>query len=126
VSGAIDHVVAQYHYPGGPIVSAEGSWAMQPGFGFSATFTVNFERATVDFDGARGPEALRLYVAGQAPQTIRPEGGDGYVQELLYWTDCVREGRAPRTVTAEDASAVLVLCEATERSIAQGTTVAVP
>src|SRR5438105_2788530 len=47
-SGSIDHVVTQYHYPGGPTVYAEGSWLLAKGFIMS--YTILCERATLDFD----------------------------------------------------------------------------
>ena len=40
---------------------AEGTWAMTKGFGFNMSYTVNFERATADYDMARGAEALKLF-----------------------------------------------------------------
>jgi predicted dehydrogenase len=120
VSGAIDHVVALYQYPGGPTVSAEGSWAMTEGFGFQMAFTVNFERATVDMDSTRGVDALRLIAAGVAPVTVKPDGGDGYIGELKYFVDCVTQGRAPRVVTAADGAAAVALCEAEQESIRTG------
>ncbi|MGA0846372.1 MAG: Gfo/Idh/MocA family protein, partial [Luteolibacter sp.] len=60
-SGAIDHVVTSYEVPCGAVVSAEGSWIMHEGYPFVMTYTVNFERATADFDLSRGAEALKLY-----------------------------------------------------------------
>ncbi|HEU0040504.1 MAG TPA: Gfo/Idh/MocA family oxidoreductase, partial [Verrucomicrobiae bacterium] len=45
-SGAIDHVVTQYKVAGGATVYAEGSWLLTQGFGMS--YTVMFERATLD------------------------------------------------------------------------------
>jgi len=33
---------------------------MAPGFGFNMSYTVNFEKATADYDIARGKESLRL------------------------------------------------------------------
>jgi predicted dehydrogenase len=123
ISGAIDHVVAQYDYENGPIVHAEGSWAMCPGFGFNASFTVNFENATVDFDLARGADALRLIERGQSACTIKPDGGDGYVGELEHILTAIRTGQAPQVVTAEDGVAAIELCEAEERSITSRTLV---
>src|SRR6185503_15008038 len=55
-SGAIDHVVTQYQVASGTMVHAEGSWAMTPGFGFSMSYTVNFQEATADYDLARGKD----------------------------------------------------------------------
>jgi len=123
VSGAIDHVVALYHYAGGPVVSLEGSWGMTEGFGFNMAFTVNFERATVDFDSARGADGLKLYVAGKPPETVIPPGIDGYVGEIEYFLEAIQQGRPPTRVTASDAVTSLELCEAEERSIAAGQTV---
>lgn len=116
-SGAIDHVVTQYRFDSEVIVHAEGAWAMSAGFGFSAGFTVNFENATVDFDLARGADALRLFEAGQKPRTIKPGGDDGYVQELSHMVECIRSGEPPSVVTAEDAVSAVEICEAEERSI---------
>jgi predicted dehydrogenase len=116
VSGAIDHVIANFHYPGGPIVTAEGSWAMNEGFGFCMAFTVNFEKATVDFDSSRSDRPMRLHVAGETT-AVKAEGKDGYVGELAYFAGCIRDGKAPTRVTAADGVVAVEICEAEERSI---------
>jgi predicted dehydrogenase len=120
VSGAPDHVVALYRVAGGATVSAEGSWAMTEGFGFNMSFTVNFERATADYDLGRGADAFRLYVAGTPPVTLKPDGGDGYLGELRHFLDAVRAGRAPTVVTPADGAAAVELCEAEAESIRRG------
>jgi hypothetical protein len=96
---------------------------MTEGFGFNMAFTVNFERATVDFDSARGADGLKLYVAGKPPETVIPPGIDGYVGEIEYFLEAIQQGRPPTRVTASDAVTSLELCEAEERSIAAGQTV---
>jgi predicted dehydrogenase len=116
-SGAIDHVVTQYEVESGAIVHAEGSWAMSPGFGFNMSYTVNFERATADYDSSRGKEALRLSEVGQAPQIIAPPGSDGYIGELRYFVDCVSQRRRPAIVTAQDGLSSVEICEAEELSV---------
>ena len=58
-SGAIDHVVTQYQFDSGVLVSAEGSWLVTPGGGFNMAYTVHFENAMVDYDFARGADALK-------------------------------------------------------------------
>lgn len=120
VSGAIDHVLAVYQVEGGATVSAEGSWAMSDGFGFNMAYTVNFERATADYDIARGADALKLFVPGQPAEVLRPPGGDGYVGELAHLADCIRTGRAPSVVTAADGAEAVALCEAEAASIRSG------
>jgi predicted dehydrogenase len=116
-SGAIDHVVTQYEVAGGAIVHAEGSWAMVPGFGFNMSYTVNFERATADYDIARSKEALRLAEEGQGSKVVTCEGADGYVGELKHFIECVRAGKAPSVVTVQDGLASVEICEAEECSV---------
>jgi predicted dehydrogenase len=123
LSGAIDHVVGQFDLGHGAAISAEGSWIMGDGFGFNMAFTVILERAMVDYDLRRGPDALQLYEEGKAPRALRPEGTDGYVGELSYIVKCVQTGQPPRRVTARDALSAVELCEAEETSIRTGSIV---
>jgi predicted dehydrogenase len=116
-TGAVDHVVTQYEVASGAIVHAEGGWAMSPGFGFNMSYTVNFERATADYDSARGKEALRLCEEGQAARVITCDGADGYVGELRHFAEAIRSGQRPTVVTVEDGLASVELCEAEERSV---------
>ena len=120
VSGAIDHVTAQYTVAGGACVAAEGGWAMTAGFGFNMAYTVLFENATADFDLARGAEGLRLFEKGKAVQVIKPVGGDGYIGELTHLVESIRAGRAPSVVTARDAASAVEICEAEVESIRTG------
>ena len=124
VSGAIDHVVTQYQFASGVAVHAEGSWAMTEGFGFNMSYTAIFARATLDYDLARGPEALRLFEQGQAPRTIHCEGDDGYVGELRHLLDAVQSGRPPSVVTAQDGLSAVEICAAEEQSVREGRVVA--
>ncbi len=117
-SGTVNHVVAQYHYPGGPVVEAEGSWLLAQGFNMQ--FTLLCERATLDYDLARGADALLLTESGQPPRVVKPEAGDGYSAELRYFVDCVANGRAPQVVVAADGLTALEICEAEEQSIRTG------
>jgi predicted dehydrogenase len=116
-SGAIDHVVTQYHVSSDTMVHAEGGWAMTAGFGFHMSYTVNFERATADYDLARGADALRLCEAGQAPRTVDISGPDGYAGELRHMLDCIQSGKPPTVVTVQDALSAVEICEAEEKSV---------
>ncbi|MCC6271370.1 MAG: Gfo/Idh/MocA family oxidoreductase [Microbacteriaceae bacterium] len=117
-SGAIDHVVTQYKVASGATVYAEGSWLLTAGFNMS--FTVMFERATVDFDSARGTEALRVDEEGQPTRVVKPEGGDGYVEELRHLITSIQSGQAPGVVTAQDGLSAVEICEADEQSVKTG------
>jgi predicted dehydrogenase len=117
-SGAINHVVTQYDYPGGPSVYAEGSWLLNQGFNMS--YTLLCERATIDFDLARGAEALMVSETGQEPCAVETGDGDGYSKEIDYIVDCVAKRQAPTVVSALDGVTALEICEAEERSIRSG------
>jgi predicted dehydrogenase len=118
-AGAINHVVTQYHYPGGPAVYAEGSWLLTQGFNMACTLYC--ERATLDYDLARGADALRVTESGQPPRVVPTAGPDGYAGEINYFVDCVANRRVPRIVTVHDAVTALEICEAEEKSIRTGT-----
>jgi predicted dehydrogenase len=115
-SGAIDHVVTQYHFAAGEIVHAEGSWAMAAGFGFNMSYTVNFENATADYDIGRGKEALRL-ASDKNQQVITCDEPDGYIQELRHFAECIQSGKRPTVVTIQDAVTSIEICEAEEKSV---------
>jgi len=123
LSGAVDHVLTQYRVRSGAIVHAEGGWAMTEGFGFSMSYTVNFERATADYESRRAPDALRLFERGKQPQTVTCPGKDGYVGELEYIVQCIEKKEKPLRVTPEDGVIALEICEAEEESIRRGTVV---
>ncbi|HWH72057.1 MAG TPA: Gfo/Idh/MocA family oxidoreductase, partial [Candidatus Sulfotelmatobacter sp.] len=109
-SNSIDHVVTQYLYPAGPAVHAEGGWLLTKGFHMS--YTLLCERATLDFDLARGPEAMIVTEEGQAPRVIKYDGPDGYGEEVRYVVECVQRGQPPAIVTARDGLSALEICEA--------------
>ena len=117
VSGAVDHVVTQYQVASGAAVSAEGSWAMTEGFGFHMSYTAVFEHATADYDIVRGADALKLFEKDKDPRTLRLSREDGYLGELKYMLQCVRSGKPPATVTAQDGVSAVEICEAEGRSV---------
>src|SRR5882724_12521608 len=117
-NGSINHVTTQYNYGNGPSVYAEGSWLLAKGFHMA--YTLQCERATVDFDLARGPEALQVTETGQSTRVIKSEQGDGYSLEIDYMLECVLRGRPPKVVNARDAVTMLEICEAEEESVKSG------
>ena len=117
-AGSINHVLTQYHYADGPVVHAEGSWLLTQGFNMA--YTLYCERATLDYDLARGPDALQVIEPGQPPRVVPLDGPDGYGVEIGYMLECVINGQAPAVVTASDGVAALEICEAEEQSIRTG------
>jgi predicted dehydrogenase len=115
---SVDHVVTQYIYPGGPAVYAEGSWLLNGNF--SMAYTILCERATLDYDSARGADALVVTEAGKKSRVIKPEGADGYSLEILHMLEAIQSGKAPTVVTARDGLSALEICEAEAKSVRTG------
>jgi predicted dehydrogenase len=124
ISGAVDHVVTQYTVASGATVSAEGSWALARGFGFTMSFLANFEGATAEFDLARGAEALRVWEPGHPVRVVPCDGPDGFVGELTHLIDAIKAGRPPTVITAADAVSAVEICAAEEESVRSGRPVA--
>jgi predicted dehydrogenase len=120
---SIDHVVTQYSYADGPTVYAEGSWLLAKGF--SMSYTVLCERATLDFELARGADALQVTEEGQGPRAVKFDAPDGYAAEIGYMLAAIQSGKAPRVVTAEDGLSAVEICEAEEKSVKTGQVVKV-
>ncbi|MBI1371598.1 MAG: gfo/Idh/MocA family oxidoreductase [Phycisphaera sp.] len=117
-SGRVDHVLTQYIYNDGPpAVSAEGSWAVDKGFGFNMRYRVNFEEATVVFNTA-SEHKLTVHKGGET-EHVDIEG-DGYAIELAYFLDCIAKGEAPSVVTADDAVLSVKIIEAEVASVESG------
>jgi predicted dehydrogenase len=117
-SGGVDHIVAQYRYPGVKQVTAEGGWAMAPGFGFEMKFFILCERATVSF-GVKEP-GLTVYPAKGESFKPAVAAGDGYSREIDYFLDCIIEDRKPAVVTGLEALKSLKLALAEVKSIKAG------
>ena len=121
--GNIDHVVTQYIYPDGPVIHAEGSWLLSEGFNMA--FTVHCEKATIDFDLARGAGALQIARPGKTQRMLKPTGTDGYSAEIRYFVNCVARGEKPSVVTVSDCVTTLEILQAEEKSVRSGRPVAV-
>ena len=83
-------------------------------------FTLFCDRASMNFDLARGAAALRVDEVGKKSRTVKLDKGDGYDAEIRYFVDCVAHGRKPKIVTARDALTALEICEAEEKSVRRG------
>jgi predicted dehydrogenase len=118
MTGEIDHVVTQYTFDGVPLVVAEGGWTMASTFGFRMRYTVNFEKATADFDLAREKQ-LMLYEE-KSSQAVECEAVDGWLAELRYFVDCVQHKRKPDLASFRDAERSIRIVEAERRSIQSG------
>lgn len=120
ITGAVDHIVTQYLYgEGGPMVVAEGAWCMAKGFGFHMQYTLNFERATADFN-LDNKEVFKVTEAGKAPVAIALEPGMGYDHEIAYFVNCIKTGQKPTVITPEQAANSVKIVEAEVKSVQTG------
>jgi predicted dehydrogenase len=117
-SGEADHLTTHYLFDHVPHVVAEGGWCLADGFGFSMRYTVNFERATADFDMGRA-DPLLLATGGKS-EPVACEAGHGYVAEIRYFHDCVERGTRPTTVTVDDGVQTVEVVEAEVESMRTG------
>ena len=113
-----DSVHSNFHYDSldnAPIV-AIGDWSLS-GTKFSAPMRVNFERATVIYDG----KVLTVYPKDGGEQyEVELENYSGHFGEMRYFCDVI-EGRCKNTRNpAESAATTIKLVECLRRSVAQG------
>ena len=116
LSGAVDHLITQYHYDDVPLVSAEGSWVMRGAYPFAMQFTVNFDRATAVYD-LLAPSPLMLYESGKDAVAVPLENEMGYDREIAYFIECVNANKQPTTVTLQQAADAVRIVEAEVTSV---------
>jgi len=117
-SGGIDYVSTQYIYNQAQraIVHAEGTWDLQEGYGFSMSYTANFENATLNYVLA-DEETLMLFVAGDEPKNVELPDGMGYEFEIRECVDTILENRSTDMNLLNQAADSLVIIEAEQASI---------
>ncbi len=99
--GALDHILACYHYPGDMLVTAVGAWEYAAGHPFSMTFDVHMDGGTLTLspDGA-----LTLYRDGRSAEVLSLPAGDGWTHELRHFVDCAERGVPSSVVSPGDAA----------------------
>jgi predicted dehydrogenase len=124
-SGGIDHVVATYAYPDGRYAVLEGGWVFHAPWPFEMAITVVGELGTLDWSLVRGPEVLS-YTGGQEPEKLAVAGESGWVREVDYFVDCVRQGRPVERCLPTSSRASIALALLERDSIEQDRPVPVP
>ena len=126
-SGGIDHVVTSYIYGQSintPLVSAEGAWTMQDGYGFNMSYTANFENATASYL-LDNDETLHLFRLGNQPEKIELKKGMGYEFEIRSFVNEILSGKASDIDLLNQAAESIAIIEAEKMSIKSCTVVAV-
>lgn len=119
----LDHIATRYDYGDRRLITAEGGWALTPGFGFTMRFHLVLEQATIDFQFPRDP-ALVVYPAeGEKIIPVCPPG-DGYVREIEHFARRIRGQEVPPLATPESACDSLRIVLAERESVRRGCPVA--
>jgi predicted dehydrogenase len=116
-SGDFDHIVTQYIYEDGKVITAEGGWLMTPGFGFEMSFNLMLEKATIVYDCTREP-AFKVCPAEGDAFMPEVEAGDGYSLEIAHFVKAVG-GESVAEITTPSQSLDSVRVVLAERQSAQ-------
>jgi len=125
-SGGIDHVATHYIYDQSqntPLVTAEGTWTMQEGYGFNMSYTANFEKATACYL-LDNEETLTLFQSGYKPEVIKLDEGMGYEFEIRSFVDDVLNNKRMNLSLLKQAAESVAIIEAEMVSIKSCTVVA--
>ena len=118
-SGGIDHIATHYIYNQSdlsPLVSSEGSWTMQEGYGFNMSYTANFENGTLSYL-LEHDETLKLFRSGSEPESINLKEGMGYEFEIRTFVDEILSGNSTNLDLLRQASETVAIIEAEKTSI---------
>ena len=102
--GAVMYIATNYIYDDDVVITAEGSWAMMPSFGFEMSFNIIMEKAILTYDCTRKP-AFRVCPADGEAFTPQVPTGDGYTRQIEHFVD---------TINAKDTAEVTTLAQSAE------------
>jgi predicted dehydrogenase len=124
--GELLHIVTQYLYDDNKTVTAEGSWAMTPSFGFEMSFNIALAKATIVYDLTRQPsfkicpaESTGCLTAGQFI-TAEVEKGDGWFLEIAHFVKTISGQKVKPVTTLEQSMNSVKIVEAEKESIRKG------
>lgn len=117
--GQLMHIVTEYLYDDEKVVTAEGSWAMMPAFGFEMSFNIVLEKATLVYNCTREP-TLRVCPAEGDAFTPKVEKGDGYSLEIAHFANKIRGEETKTVITLEQSRDSVRIVEAEKESVKTG------
>lgn len=117
--GEFDHIVTQYVYDDEKVITAEGGWAMTPGFGFEMSFNIVLGKATIVYDCTRDP-AFKVVPTDAEAFTPEIASGDGYSNEIKHFVRAVRGEAVPEIITPAQSVESLRLVLAEKQSATSG------
>jgi predicted dehydrogenase len=117
-------ITSRYDFGDDKLVTAEGSWAMSPTFGFEMSFTIVMEKATIVYDCTREP-AFKICPAEGDVTTPEVEKGDGYSLEIAHFAGLVNGEKLPEVITLAESTNSIQLVNAEIDSIQNKSDIAI-
>jgi 1,5-anhydro-D-fructose reductase (1,5-anhydro-D-mannitol-forming) len=118
-NGLMVHISTLYNYGDNKLVTADGSWAMTPSFGFKMSFNIAMERAVMVYDSTF-ERPLMLYPLEGDPFSPLAADGDGYQWELDYFIRKVKGCDIQEITSAEQSALSVRIVEAELESARTG------
>ncbi len=120
-------------HTGGAKSSVEVSFGFPNDFPFTMSLLVAGERGTIRLDSSLSPSLVVYPATGgsYAPDVPKPGAGrataegnvsdlGGYLNEISYFLDCIKNDRSPDLVTLKDAREAVRICLASRQSVESG------
>jgi predicted dehydrogenase len=123
--GELLHIVTQYLYDDERIVTAEGSWAMTPSFGFEMSFNIALEKATIVYDITREPK-FKVYPAEGQNYTPKVEKSDGWFLEIAHFVQTISGQKIQPITSPEQSLNSVKIIEAEKESLTKGQKIQIP
>ncbi len=120
--GHVSHIDTQYHYDGGKLITAEGSWRVSDSFNFRMNFEILFEGATIVYDCTRDP-VFMVYPSKADAFSPEVAAGDGYSREIEYFANLIAGkvlGPQGEVITPAQSKESLRIVEAEQESALTG------
>ena len=100
--GEMNYISSRYEYKDNKLVTAEGSWAMAPSFGFQMSFNIVMEKAVLVYDCTGNP-AFKVCPAQGEAFTPEVAAGDAYSLELEHFVGLVSGEKMPEVITLDQS-----------------------
>lgn len=113
-----ESVSTLYHYPD-KLVTATADWSYPSNFKFTAGFSVHFEQALVVLN----QEGFKIYPVEGTPFLPEMPAGNGYVEEVLDFINCIRENRESRINPPDSSFTSMLIALAEKESADTGNTI---
>ncbi|MDF7822379.1 Gfo/Idh/MocA family oxidoreductase [Pontiellaceae bacterium B12227] len=96
------HIQTELEFGADQTISATASWAMPESFGFQMSFRIILEKAVLLLDSQAATPLRLIPHVGDPLIPVLPDG-DGYQNEINYFSQLITGSEIPRIITPEEA-----------------------